>query len=133
MTLNNCVTNVLENIVLEFKEEPKKPKFHFRFRYVFMGAGSIAALLIMLMTDPDVGFLKNLAFGSATLASLIVMLNIFFYVTSLHVSRKALMDYLDLEKAINKAMETSEGAGRVVMGVGLMMIALAIVIYAAVH
>lgn len=87
----------------------------------------------MLLADPDNAIISQLSFGARTVTSLIVMLNIVLYVGALHLSRKALMDYLDLEDVFKKAMQTSEGAGRVWHGVGLMMVAIAIVIYTAVH
>lgn len=104
-----------------------------RFRYVYMGIGSILVVLVMLAADPDGGIITGLSFGSRTLASLIIMLNIVLYVVALHLSRRALMDYLDLQQFIEKASQTPEGAGRVVQAVAIVMLALAVLIYGAVH
>jgi len=103
-----------------------------RFRHIYMGVGSALVIFIWLLTDPDLGLIDSMTFGAGTFATLVILLKSIVYVAVLHLSRKALMDYLDLETAMKKAMQTSEGAGKVVQGVGLMMIAIAIVILAAV-
>lgn len=102
-----------------------------RFRHVYMGVGSALVLFIWLLTDPDVGIITHMGFGASTVATLVILLKSVLYVAVLHLSRKALMDYLDLEDVFKKAKETSEGAGRAAMGVGLITIAIAIVMFAA--
>ena len=102
-----------------------------RFRFVYMGIGSIIVLILLFITDPDSGILTGLSFGTTTIASLIVLLNIVLYIGALHLSRKALLDYLDLEQCFKKALQTPEGAGRAIQGIGVIMVAISIVIYAA--
>lgn len=103
-----------------------------RFRHVYMGIGSLLVILILMLTDPDNAIVAKLPFGAGTTASLIILLTSFLYVTVLHLSRKALIDYIDLQEFFKKALLTPEGAGKALIGVGLMMIAIAIVILAAV-
>lgn len=103
-----------------------------RFRSVFLGIGSLLVVLVLLLSDPDNGMVANLPFGAGTLSTLIILVTSVLYVGVLHLARKALTDYIDLEKVFNKAMMTPEGAGYVFIGIGLMMIAIAITINAAV-
>ena len=102
-----------------------------RFRNVFLGIGSFLTLLVLLLSDPDGGFIQNLPFGAGTLSTLIILVVSILYVGLLHLSRRALLDYLELDQLFKKAMETSEGSGKAIIGVGLMMISIALVIIAA--
>lgn len=103
-----------------------------RFRHVFMGIGSLLIILILTLTDPQNNVITNMPFGAGTLATLIVLWTSVLYVALLHVSRRSLLDYLDLQRVIEKAMLTPEGAGMVAIAVGLIMISISIVISAAV-
>lgn len=102
-----------------------------RFRNIFIGMGSLLVLLLLFLTDPSTGLIKQLPFGSGALGFLIGLVLSILYIALLHLARKGLLDYIDLEEWFNKAKETSEGAGHALIGVGLMMIAIAIVIHAA--
>lgn len=105
---------------------------HPRFRSTFMYFGGVFVILIYILTDPDTGVIQNLPFGASTLVLLSTLLKSIWYVTLLHASRRALLDYLDLASLFKKAEESPEGAGYGVIGVGLIMVALAICITAAV-
>lgn len=102
-----------------------------RFRHVFMGIGSLAAIFILLMIDPGNGLKLALPFGATLAANIAWLLQSFFYIGFLHIARKGLLDYLDLEEYFLKAKTTPEGAGYALIAVGLMMVAIAIVIMAA--
>lgn len=102
-----------------------------RFRDTFITIGSILVILIWTLSDPDSGLIQHLEFGAGTVATLVILLKSILYVGMLHFSRKALLDYLDLGDAIKKALETADGAGKVVIGVGLIMISISIVILTA--
>lgn len=103
-----------------------------RFRHAFLGLGSVLTILVLLMSDPDGGFVKNLPFGAGTLSILITLVISILYIGVLHLARKALADYIDLEQYFKKALQTPEGAGLAIIGVGLMMISIGLVIMAAV-
>lgn len=103
-----------------------------RFRNVFIGFGSILVVLVLFLSDPDGGFIQNLPFGSSTLSTLIILLTSILYIGLLHYARKGLLDYLDIEIYFKKALQTPEGAGKALIAVGLMMLAIAVVILAAV-
>jgi len=103
-----------------------------RFRNVFLGIGGFLTLLVLLMSDPDGGLIKNLPFGAGTLSILIVLVSSILYIGVLHLGRKSLIDYINLEQYFKKALLTPEGAGLALIGVGLMMVSIALVILAAV-
>ena len=103
-----------------------------RFRHAFLGLGSVLTVLVLLMSDPDGGFIRHLPFGAGTLSILIILVTSILYVGVLHLARKALMDYIDLEQYFKKAIMSPEGAGLAIVGVGLMMVSIALVIMAAV-
>lgn len=102
-----------------------------RFRNIYMVLGSILTLMVLFFSDPDGGFITNLPFGAGTLTILIVLVSSVLYVGFLHLSRRALIDYIDLSKLFGKAAQTPEGAGLAIVGVGLIMISISLVIMAA--
>lgn len=103
-----------------------------RFRHAFLGLGSLLTVFVLLMSDPDAGLIRNLPFGAGTLSVLIILVTSILYIGVLHLARKALADYIDLEQYFKKALATPEGAGLAIIGVGLMMVSIAIAILAAV-
>lgn len=102
-----------------------------RFRTIYMGIGSLLTVLVLLLSDPDNHFISNLPVGAGTLTILIVLVSSILYVAMLHLSRRALMDYVDLSKFFAKALQTPEGSGLAIIGVGLIMVSISIVILAA--
>lgn len=102
-----------------------------RFRHAYTILGNLLVIALWLLTDPDTGLITNLPFGASTIATLVILLKSTLYITLLHVSRKALWDYLDLERLYTKAVQTPEGAGYATISVALSLIAIAIVILAA--
>lgn len=102
-----------------------------RFRDIFLGVGSLLVLVIVFLSDPTVGLISQLPFGSGTLGLLLNVVISLFYVGVLHFSRKALIDYIDLEVFFKKAYETSQGAALSLIAVGLMMVSIALVVMAA--
>lgn len=102
-----------------------------RFRHLFMGIGSLLTVLLLLMADPDGGFISNLPFGAGTLSTLIILVTSILFIGLLHLARKALFDYLDLETFAKKALNDSVGAGLIFLGVCVAMLAIAVTILAA--
>lgn len=102
-----------------------------RFRDIFLGIGSLIVFMLVFMSDPSVGVVGQLPFGSSTLGLLMNILISLFYISVLHFARKALLDYIDLEGIFKKAFETSQGAGLAAIGIGLMMVSIALVVIAA--
>ncbi len=102
-----------------------------RFRYKFLGLGSVAVILLLLVSDPDSKIVQHLPFGSGTVSILVNLVISILYIGILHLGRKALMDYTDLEDFFKQALKTPEGSGQAIIGVGLFSVAIAIVVFAA--
>lgn len=102
-----------------------------RFRNVFVGLGSILTIILLIMSDPDGGFIQKLPFGAGTLSVIIILASSILYIGLLHVARKGLFDYLDLEVYFKKALQTPEGSGMALISIGLAMTSISLVILAA--
>lgn len=84
-----------------------------RFRYLFMGFGSALVLAALLFTDPD----KGVATGFLVLTLATPVLAVAFS----HAARRGLFDYIDLQTVYERAMETPQGAGKVFLGVCIVL------------
>ena len=102
-----------------------------RFRDIYLSVGSVLVFAVVFMSDPSVGLISQLPFGSSTLGLIINIIISLFYIGLLHYSRKALIDYIDLEVFFKKSLESSQGAGMALIGVGLIMTSIALVVIAA--
>lgn len=103
-----------------------------RFRHAFLGLGGFLTVLVLFLSDPDVGLVQNLPFGAGAFSVLITLVISILYIGVLHLARRALADYIDLEVYFKKALLTPEGAGLAIIGVALMMVSIGLVILAAV-
>lgn len=104
----------------------------FRFRHMYMTLGSLLVIALWILTDPDSNLIQNLPFGASTVAMLVITLKSVIYIALLHLSRRALIDYVDFKVIMNKAMESPQGAGSFAIAVGLVFLSSAILILAAV-
>lgn len=102
-----------------------------RFRSLFVGLGSLLVLLVVFFSDPTVGLISQLPIGSGTVGVIVNILISLWYVCLLHVCRKGLFDYIDLEVFFKKSMETAEGSGMALIAVAVSMVSIAMVIIAA--
>lgn len=102
-----------------------------RFRNTYMLYGGLLVFLALTLTDPDLKFITNLPFSAPAVAILVNLMKTVFYVASLHLGRKALLDYVDLEELFINAKKTPEGSGKAIIGVGLVFVSVAISIWAA--
>ena len=102
-----------------------------RFRHVFMGLYSLLVIIFFVLTDPDLGLIEHLPFGASTLAMMLILSKSVLYITLMHLARRALADYIDLEGVYRTALDSPEGAGYVAIAISLTMIAISIVISAA--
>lgn len=84
-----------------------------RFRYLFMGFGSALVLSALLFSDPD----KGMATGFLVLGLATPVLAVAFS----HAARRGLFDYIDLQRVVDKAMESPQGAGKVFIGVCIVL------------
>ena len=99
-----------------------------RFRHIYTIVGSLIVLALRLVTDPDVGIIKNLEFGASTLATLVILAKALLYVTLLHYSRKALFDYLDLEEYFIKAKQEPISSAIALVAVSIFAVAISVLI-----
>lgn len=90
-----------------------------RFRHRLLIGGSTVVAGVLLATDPDGGVVTALL-GMSLASNLLAVL-------LAHWSRKALFDYLDLQRLADLAAQSPEGAGRVFQGVCLVLAALLLV------
>lgn len=88
-------------------------------------------MFAMYASDPDVGLIHSLPWGTNLTNILLVLIPVFLFYAVLHIGRKILMDYVDMGELYRKALETSTGAGLAFIGGALVLIALAVVILAA--
>ena len=103
-----------------------------RFRHLYMAIFSILIIAATLLADPDNGLIQELPFGSGTLATFLLGIRAIVYVTLLHLSRRALFDYIDLEIYFNEAKQGNVAAGLAIIGVSIAMLAISILIAVAV-
>ena len=103
-----------------------------RFRYVYMILFSILSLLAMIAINPDHGFIDQLPFGAGAIATIAQLLKVTLYIAMLHISRRALFDYIDLEELFIEAKKGNPAAAQALIAIGLAMIAIAIIIVAVV-
>ena len=97
------------------------------FRHYFTVIGMIIALAALFGTDPDVGLIK-LPFGADVIAKLSTLPAAVFGVFLLYIGTKALYDYINMGKVVERACQNPTGAGLVTVAVSLSRIAIAIVI-----
>lgn len=102
-----------------------------RFRHIYITVGSFFVVLLWVITDPDLGIVQNLPIGGGTIATLLILLKTILYIGMLHVSRRAIIDYIDFKTFLTKAFQTPEGAGLATIAIGLIFIAISITILAA--
>lgn len=116
--------NILNIFLTLFKEIPAGRKL---FYFIIIPL----VMFAMYASDPDVGIIHDLPFGTNLVNILLILIPVFLFYAVLHLGRKVLTDYVKMGKVYEKAMETPQGAGLVFIGMGLVLIALAIVILAA--
>lgn len=102
-----------------------------RFRDIYLGVGSVLVLAVVFMSDPSVGLISQLPFGSSTIRTdhQHHHQSVLYRTTTL--LPQALIDYIDMEVFFKRALETSQIAGMALIGVGLIMVSIATVIVAA--
>lgn len=101
------------------------------FRRIYMLFGSILALILGFLIDPDSTFVQNLPMGASTIVMLAAILKAVLFVAFLHLSRKGLYDYIVMGEVYRKAMESPVGAGLFAISIALAMIAIALCVIAS--
>lgn len=96
----------------------------FKTRFVYLSVIAILGLVLLGATSPNMGLI-SLSYGADAVYRISQIFIGLLGIAVLHLGRKALQDYLDLSKAVEKAMENPVGAGLVCVSVSLTMIAIA--------
>ena len=99
----------------------------FRFRNIFLYAGCLIVLFILIKTDPDSG----LSTGMLVLGLFVCILAVAFA----HISRKALLDYseADMRKLFEKAKGSSIGSGLALIALSIIFSSLLLLFGSKVH
>lgn len=95
------------------------------FRHYFTVLGTLIALIALFVTAPGVNII-NVPFGAEVISKLSSLPAMVFAVLGIWLGSRALYDYIDLGKVVEKACETPEGAAQVFIGVNIGRIALAL-------
>ena len=107
------------------------PKIQIRFRHVFIYLGGLLTIMSWVLTDPEIGVVQALPIGASTVATLLILLKSTLYVGMLHLSRKALFDYINLGEYFDIAKREPVAAGLALCSISIASVAIAIVMYAA--
>lgn len=99
----------------------------FRFRNVYTVFGGTLVIILMILTDPSTGFITDMKYGASVLAYLVSVLLVVLLVGLMHISRKALLDYIDLEKIVQDAVNNKQ-SGLVVIAVSLITMSVSLII-----
>lgn len=102
-------------------------KTHISFRHYFAFFGTLIALVALFGSSPGAGLI-NVPFGADVIAKLSTLPASVFAVFFLHIGIWALYDYLNLKKVAEKAAESSNGAGLLMIAVSLSRLALAVAV-----
>ena len=105
-----------------------------RYRHVYMGLLTSLTLVLLFVTSPDTGVLKALPFGAGFIATIALLLKATLFIALLHISRKGLFDYIDLEDLTKKVLEGGPGAlpaAVALLALVLAMFPIAFLIYVA--
>lgn len=98
-----------------------------RFRNISMIIGTIATMALVFLSDPDLGPGMNMLFGTNTLLLVKSVVALSLACLVLHLSRKTLLDYINVEAFFKKALETSDGAGKAIIGIGVILLAFSVI------
>lgn len=120
----NYFLNFFKYFLTSFKETTKGRKLFFTVIIPLV-------LFSLYGSDPDVGIIKHLPFGTNLTNTLLILIPVFLYFAVLHIGRKILYDYINLGAVYEKAMENPIGAGLIAIAMGITTLALAVVILAA--
>ena len=104
-----------------------------RFRNVYMIYFGVIVLLLMLLSDPDNGFIQKLPFGASLVATLVLMARAVLYAALFHVTRRGLFDYINFREFLVRALNGNVGAGVGALAIAVAMIPVAMLIVAAVR
>lgn len=101
------------------------------FRKIYMLFGSILTIALWFMISPENSFFTEMPFGASTIVMIASLLKATLFVTFLHISRKALFDYINMGDLYRKCLEDPRGSGLFAIAVSIAMLAIAICVIAS--
>jgi hypothetical protein len=104
-----------------------------RFRDKFIVLGFLITVAAFVLSDPDLGIITSLPGGTLLISITLVLAKCFPFILMLHISRKALLDYVEFDELYFKAKQEPCGAGLMAIAVALVFISISLVIHAAVN
>lgn len=104
-----------------------------RTNYVYVGTLIIFILLILI--DPDAGYIQQLPFGAGLVSTLALLLRGCLACSLVHITRKALLDYpeADMRQLGHSALQKPEAAGLYAISISLYTLAYAIIFAVALY
>lgn len=105
-----------------------------RLRDTYLIYGTLLALALYTVTDPDLGLISNMTYGGETLALVVLTIKAVIYLSLLHWSRKALFDYPcgDFEALGDMSIKTPVSAAIYAVAIAIMSLAISIIISAVI-
>ena len=103
-----------------------------RFRNAFVVMGGLFAILLLFLSDPDLGIVQNMAVGAGTVATLIFLFKAILGIGLLHLARKALMDYpeADFRKLGIEALKDPKASAMYAIAIAIYSLAIALMAFA---
>lgn len=98
-----------------------------RFRNISIILGCLASIFLILVSDPTINLGFGVTYGAQLVLAIKTIVTLSLAALVIHLGRKTLFDYLDVSIYLEKAKETPQGAGLAMIGVGLVLIAFAVV------
>ena len=95
-----------------------------------LAIGSLLAFVLLVLSDPRVGLISNLPVGYSTIESITRLMITTLYVGVLYLLVKGVLGTIDIHEVYVKAMRSSEGSGMVFIGISVIWLAVALVIFA---
>lgn len=104
-------------------------RYKYSFIYLFI------SLLMLVITDPDNKIITDLPYIASIIIYIKIALGLILASTFYYISKSNLFDYkeADTQVLLRKAMETSQGAGLAIIGLGIIMLAVAIIMMSISH
>lgn len=103
-----------------------------RKRSLFIWGGLFVVFSLWLATDPDLKLFTNMPFGASLVGLITILVSVIPWLVILHMARKALFDYdaADFRELIERATESSTGAGLALVGFSIAILAISVIIAA---
>jgi hypothetical protein len=104
-----------------------------RSNYIYIGTLIIFAILVLI--DPDAGFIQHLPFGAGLVSTLALLLRGCLACSLVHITRKALLDYPEasMRQLGSLVVQKPEAAGLYAISISLQTLAYAIIFAVALY